>query len=281
MLAMLPLRVIQALGTVLGWITSVVPNRRLNTTRTNITLCYPKLSKTERRRLSRTSMVESAKGLLESGALWLWDNQRALDLVVDVSGEQALKTAYEQNHGVILALPHLGMWEIIGLYCSSRYPMTSLYRPPPIAGMDSLLQKGRQRFGAKLVPTDKTGVRALFKALGNGELVAILPDQEPASGGGEFAPFFGMQTNTMVLLSRLATKTGAAVLYAFAERLPAGKGYHIHFLPAEDNIRNPDIRISLAILNTGIEQCIRKLPQQYLWSYKRFRKRPDGESPIY
>ena len=281
LLSALPLRLIQSIGGWVGWLATIVPNRRRQTTITNIALCFPELDQQARARLIRKSLIETGKGALESSALWLWSNRKTLHLAKQTSGEGALKAAFEKKQGVILALPHLGMWEIIGLYCSAHYPMTSLYRPPPMAGMDALIRTGRQRFGAKLVPTDRTGVRALYSALSDGELVAILPDQEPGKGGGVYAPFFGIQAHTMVLLSRLALKTNAAVFYVYAERLSKGRGYHIHFIPASEDINNPEIEVSVTKLNEGIENCIRKLPEQYLWSYKRFRNRPTGESSLY
>jgi len=78
-----------------------------------------------------------------------------------------------------------------------------------------------------VVPTDASGIRALYQALGRGEAIAVLPDQQPKEEGSAavFAPFFGQEALTMTLLSRLARKTGAAVLYVFVERLPRGRAF--------------------------------------------------------
>ena len=281
LLALLPLPLIHTIGYLFGWLFFLVPNRRRSTTITNITMCFPELGRWKRWQLIRRSMIETSKGALESSAMWLRSGKHTLKLVRGTVNEDLLRNAYNKGHGVILALPHLGMWEIIGLYCSSSYPMTSLYRPPPIAGLDKTMSRGRERMGAKLVPTDAQGVRALYKALSNGELVAILPDQDPMQGQGIFVPFFGTQANTMVLLSRLAKKTGATVLCAWAERLSWGRGYRIHFHDTEPSIMDDNLEHSLAALNAGIEMCIRQQPDQYLWCYKRFRTRPEGEPRLY
>jgi KDO2-lipid IV(A) lauroyltransferase len=128
---------------------------------------------------------------------------------------------------------------------------------------------------------DAGGVRALYQALDRGELVGMLPDQEPGAGNGVFAPLFGIQANSMVLLSRLAIKTGAPVIFAYAERLSHGRGYHLHFLPAPPAINQAPLEHSVAIMNEMVETLIRQKPQQYQWGYKRFRTRPAGESAIY
>jgi KDO2-lipid IV(A) lauroyltransferase len=109
----------------------------------------------------------------------------------------------------------------------------------------------------------------------------MLPDQDPGQGGGVFAPFFGISANSMVLLGRLARKTGAAVFFGYCERLPGTRGYRFHFLPAPAGIDDPDPQVAAAAMNRGVEACVRALPDQYQWSYRRFRNRPPGEAGIY
>ncbi|QKQ25246.1 lysophospholipid acyltransferase family protein [Candidatus Reidiella endopervernicosa] len=104
-------------------------------------------------------------------------SERALKTLVEVEGESILNAAVERGKGIILALPHLGCWEMVGLYGADRMPMTSLYRPLRLGGLDQLVRSGRERNGATLVPTDASGIRSLYQALKRGELIAILPDQ--------------------------------------------------------------------------------------------------------
>jgi KDO2-lipid IV(A) lauroyltransferase len=112
-------------------------------------------------------------------------------------------------------------------------------------------------------------------------MVGLLPDQEPGAGQGRFAPFFGIPAYTMVLLARLAKKNGSAVFIGYAERLPRGRGYHLHFIPAPEGIAGAPLEEALALMNRGVEACARALPEQYQWSYKRFRTRPEGAASFY
>jgi KDO2-lipid IV(A) lauroyltransferase len=139
----------------------------------------------------------------------------------------------------------------------------------------------RERFGATLVPADTAGVRALFKALRRGELLAILPDQEPRYGNGLFSPFFGIPAYTMTLLARLAQQTGAPIFITYAERLAGGAGFQLHFLPLVPCTAETPVEEIAAAVNAGIEACVRRLPHQYQWSYKRFKTRPAGEPRFY
>ncbi len=121
----------------------------------------------------------------------------------------------------------------------------------------------------------------MLQTLRAGNAVGILPDQDPGDEGGQFAPFFGHPANTMVLLSKLAIRSGAPVFLLYAERLSRGRGYQLHFERLPDAVGHEPLADSLAALNRTLEQAIRHHPEQYLWSYKRFKRQPPGHPPVY
>lgn len=280
-LAHLPLPVTHALGAALGAALHAAGGRERRVTETNLALCLPALSDRERRELARRSLKETGKALLEAGTLMVSPPARVERLTRAVKGERLLHDAYESGRGVILLAPHMGAWESVNVYLSSRYPLTNLYRPPRLAEAEAFLRQARQRAGARLVPTTASGVKALYQALAAGELVGILPDQDPGKGAGVFAPFFGVPAYTMSLAPRLAHRTGARVLVVYAERLPRGRGFRLQFAhpPAELGVADPVA--AATALNAAVEECVRQLPNQYQWSYKRFKTRPPGEPPLY
>ncbi|WJW75630.1 lysophospholipid acyltransferase family protein [Thiohalobacter sp. IOR34] len=277
----LPLRIDHALGAALGWCLAVLPTPLRRISAINLGLCLPEHSPEERRRLLRRSLMETGKAALETGPLWTWPAERLFPLIREVHGAEAVDAALAAGGGVIVATPHLGSWEMAGLYCAERWGITSLYRPPRLRALEALTRAGREHLGARLVPTDAGGIRSLFATLRGGGVVGILPDQDPGASGGVFAPFFGVPANSMLLLSRLARKTGAAVVFTYCERLPRARGYRMHFLPAAAGIDDADPLTAASALNRSVEQCVRALPEQYQWSYRRFRSRPPGEAPLY
>ena len=280
--ARLPLRVSHAVGGALGALGWYFSGRTRVVTERNLALCLPELDGPARRALARQSFVETGKTLLEAGALWSTSKEDVARLAREVSGQEYVNEAIAAGRGVILAGPHLGAWEMVGLYWSTQYPITSLYRPPRVAALGEPIHNGREHLGAQLVPTDASGVKALLRALKRGQLAGILPDQEPpAEGGGVFAPFFGTPAWTMRLLTRLAQRSDALVVFTYAERLAKGRGYHIHVVPAPSGIADEDPLVAARALNAGVEQCVRACAAQYQWSYKRFRKRPTGEASLY
>lgn len=280
-LANFSLKTSHLIGSLIGYIVYLTPNKLKYSTETNIRLCFPRLTAQEQKQLVRQSLIETGKTLTEASQIWQWDKNRLYNMITRVHGEDIIEKALAKNNGVIIAFPHLGTWELLSLYCSSKYPMTTLYRKPRMQQLDSIVKKGRESQGAKLVPTDHHGVRAMFKALQHNEIIGILPDQEPGSGNGVFAPFFGIPAYSMTLVSRLARKTNAEVIVGYAKRLPDSTGFEIFFTPAPAGIHSASLEDSVTYLNTGIEKCILETPEQYQWSYKRFRTRPTGEPRYY
>ena len=279
--ARLPLGVLHALGVGLGLCLYALPTDSRRTARRNLELCFPRLDAGKRRALLRASLIETGKALLEASALWLWSTDRTISLVREVRGLNHLEAAFAAGRGVVVLGPHLGCWELTGLYCSRHYQMTSIYRPFRSGAVDTLMRQARERGGARLVPADPGGVLALRRALQRGEVVGILPDQDPPRRGGVFAPFFGVTTHTMTLACRLIRQSGAAAVFAFALRLPRGKGFQLHFRAAGPLVADEDLATAASALNRGVEQCIVESPAQYLWVYRRFKTRPSGASPLY
>ena len=276
--ARLPLPLVHAVGAALGEALLWFPNEVRQVAERNLALVFPAMSPADRQRLLRRNLRETGKLMLELGPLWLWRGDQVLKLVQgSVSGEDELATAVRQKRGAILLTPHLGAWEMAGLYYSSRYPLTILYRPSRL-GLDELSLQGRSRLGGAVVATDASGVRALLAALRKGEVLGILPDQDPGDDGGIFAPFFGIAASTMSLVSRLAQKTGVPVFLTWAERLPQGQGFRLHLRALPEVTATTSLDASVAAMNRGVEAAVRSLPAQYLWAYKRFKTRPPQES---
>lgn len=280
-MAHLPLAWAQACGAFLGWTMTWRNNRQRRICERNIAACFPQLDAAAQQALVKATLIDTGRTATETGCLWFGSKAKVEAMFCEVHGEDILRSALLRGRGVILAIPHLGNWEAVGMYGSANYSMTSLYRPPRMAALDDMVRAARQRFGAHLVPTNAQGVKALYKALGENQLVAILPDQDPRHGAGEFAPFFGHQANTMTLLSRLARKSGATVLCAYAERLPQGRGFALHFEAVDEAVVSSNMQYSLIVLNEALERAIRAIPSQYQWCYKRFLTRPEGEPPFY
>jgi len=274
LLARLPLPLLHALGIALGWIIYWTPGRHGARLRSNIFdsgVCAPGR---DCRRLLRQTIGESGKAIIELFPVWLRPYDKVLKLVKGASGWQHIDAARAAGKGIIVIAPHIGCFEMINLYYAAQHPFTAMYKPPRKAMLATLMQAGRQRGQATLVPTDLSGVRALLAALKRFEAIGILPDQVASQGDGVWAPFFGRPAYTPTLVASLQRKTGAAAFFVAAERLSWGRGYHLHVFPVDGDFPQDKTAAALRI-NQGVEDMARRFPAQYMWSYNR-HKRPAG-----
>lgn len=280
-LSWLPLPLIHGIAYIIGLFIYWFPNSLKQTATINLQLCFPELSTKEQQRLLRKSLIESVKTMLEMGAMWLWPIKKLHHFHKSTIDIELWQTLHQQGNGVIVMIPHIGQWEFLGVFSQQYTSTTSLYRPPKLATFNEFLINARKRTGNILVPTTASGVKALYSSLKKGQMAAILPDQDPGSSG-VFAPFFGIQTNTMTLITKLAQRTHAPIILVYVERLSWGRGYTIHIREVDNKaITDADPLVAATALNKDIEACIREKPEQYQWIYKRFKKRPAGEEKIY
>lgn len=276
----LPLPVAHALGAVIGTVAALVPSRARHVTRVNLRVCFPHASRPWRLRMLFAAFRELGKQLLETGIIWFADEARLRRLVVNPDALDTLAAHWPEGRGLLLAAPHLGNWELASLFINQRFRVHNLYRPPRDPELEPLLLEARERTGARSLPATPAGIRQLYKLLRQGRLVGILPDQTPRDSGVH-APFFGVPARTMGLLSQMARKTGAPVLFTFMERLPRGRGFRLHVLPAPAGIDADDPVEAATAVNAGVEACVRRAPAQYQWTYRRFRPAPPGRDHPY
>jgi Kdo2-lipid IVA lauroyltransferase/acyltransferase len=273
-LARLPLWVLHRIGTLLGWVVYLSSGRYARRLRENLQLAGLADSQDEFRKLLRANVGEAGKGIMELPWVWRRPLEEVLTGVKRHEGWEHMEAAVAQGKGVIALTPHLGCFEIISLFIAARMPITTMYRPPRWAFLDKLMHDGRARGQTKLAPTDLGGVRQLIKTLKHGGVIGVLPDQVPGNGEGEWAPFFGRPAYTMTLIGKLIKSSGATVVMCSSERLPRGEGYALHFTPLAID---PATSIP-AQINAVLETTIRTCPEQYLWSYNRY-KVPRGALP--
>jgi KDO2-lipid IV(A) lauroyltransferase len=274
LVARLPLPLLHAAGAFLGWVVYLLAPRYRKMIARN--LQGAGLGSV---RLRAAVVCETGKGALEIPAIWLRPHEGVARLVVKASGWEHVESAAKARKGLILLTPHLGCWEISGQYIASRMPITVMYAPPNLKILEPLMRAGRDRGAAmNSVPADMRGVRAMLKALRRGEAIGILPDQVPGVGEGEWAEFFGRPAYTMTLVARLAEQTGSPVLLCYSRRLAWGRGYMFEIEPLLAP-RPPESPVRT--LNRSLERIIGHCPEQYLWSYNRYKvpagvQRPGG-----
>jgi KDO2-lipid IV(A) lauroyltransferase len=282
--ARLPWPFLHALADGAAWLWRRLDAREARVARRNLALAMPWADARNREALQRRVLGTTARQALETLVFWTRPHAR----IRETHGTDAFDAAIAAGRGVIVAAPHYGNWELLNQWLAARTPLAILYRAPESAIGEAFLQRVRAGDVGRVtqVPAEGAAVRQLLRLLQGGGVVGILPDQQPKAGEGVFAPFFGVQALTMRLLPRLAARTGAAVLFAYCERIDApgrAPAFALHIEPAPADIAAEDPVTGATALNAMVEAIARRHPEQYQWTYKRYTLRPpdSGETNPY
>ena len=280
-LALLPLGANHAVGAFLGRLVYLLSPRYRRRLVENLAASGLCATPEDVKRMAWENAGEIGKSATELA----WGLFRPLEEVVatmqDRVGWESVERLRAAGRPIVFVTPHLGGYDLAGRYMWTTLPILAMYRPHKIFWIDQLLREGRNRGaapdGTNVAPASMAGVRMVLKHLRRGGCTILLPDQVPGEGEGEWVPFFGRPAYTMTLLGRLQEATKAAIVFCYAERLPRGAGFRLHFEEMEEPL--PENRAAAASrVNTRIEKMVRACPAQYLWGYNRY-KRPAGAPP--
>ena len=280
--AYLPLPVIHAIGVCIGWCLIFIPNRSRQTSEINIALCWPELSAREQRTLLRNSLKETGKTIIETSALWLRPGENALRLIRRVDGNELVEQALAQGSGAILATPHLGAWEAAGLYGSAQFKITCLYRPLKMQELENLVHNRTQSARWQLRTGNsqrnprisiKTWIRVVWSPCYRTRSHRLAPVFSHLFS--EYLPtvwcFWHVWPQGQIHQSSSPGANGCpggAVITCTSERLP-------------ERVHSDNIHTAVTAINQAVEDCVRECPEQYQWSYRRFKTRPDSEPSFY
>ena len=281
LLSLFPLAWLRRFGSVIGTLAWRLNTRGRRVTEQNIAICFPSMAVEQRTALAKRSLRQLGMMAMELGYVWCRPPQQVLSTIAEVHGRPIIEAALAEGKGVVVLAPHIGNWEVIGLYLAHHFTITTMFQPPDNPAVHTMIYNARRRNGSKLAPTSIAGVKTLLKALKRGELVGVLPDQVPPPESGEFAPFFGIPALTATMTFNLLRRTGAKAVVAYAKRIPASGDFHMIFEAAPPALYADDPVTSLTALNQSVENCVCSAPEQYQWEYKRFKKQPDNEKKYY
>lgn len=273
-LAWLPWQVRAALAHLIARVAMAGARKRRAIARVNLDLCFPNLDEAARERLLRRHFYLRLRSALDYGLLW-WGSSRRIGRLVRVQGEEHLRIPYQAGRAVILLTCHSLMLDFGATVLVRNYQGIGVVKPARNGLVDWIMQRGRQRFLSTLYPRGR-GLRSVIAGLRAGAFLYYLPDEDQGDRNTTFAPFFGVPAATLTALSRLARVTDAVVVPAYTRYVEGTGRYEQILLPALSDFPSDDLQQDAARMNRVIEQLIALAPEQYMWTMRRFRTRPDG-----
>jgi KDO2-lipid IV(A) lauroyltransferase len=232
------------------------------------------------RRIARACWSHFGRITFEALAFPRFD-RRSIGPEVRFEGLDHLRAAYARGKGVLQFSGHYGHWELAALMQAHLgLPLALVARPLDNPRLEPLLTGLRSLSGNRVV-YKRHAVREILREVSRGGSVAILLDQD-ARRDGVFVPFFGRLASTTPTLALVALRTGAAIVPTRSIPGPGGT-YTIVYEPeiavAASGDRDADVHRITAACTARLEAWVRERPELWLWMHRRWKTRPQGETP--
>lgn len=275
-----PLRWLHGLGNAVGWLIyrALRVRRRLGLDNLRRAL-GPDPSHRELERILLSSTRNMVKTMLELFKLGSMTDDEFFRFA-QVRGAENLQAAAARGQGVVLVTPHYGCWE--GLAASIArlgFRLTVVARDANDPGTAQLIRRAREAAGERII--ERNEIREMLRVLRAGEVLGILPDQH-GGRNAVWVTFMGRPARTAQGPASLALRTGAAIVPAFARRLPDDT-IEVCFHPALElpvsGDRQADVRRVTQLINDVMEAEIRRHPEQWMWMHNRWRPPPPDVFP--
>ncbi len=144
---------------------------------------------------------------------------------MSIDGLDHVDAALARGRGAIMAVPHMGSWDMAGSYAGALgYAVSAVAERFP-GSLDDEVVHSRQRFGLNVIALGRSAVRGITQALQDNGIVALLCDLEQGPGVG--VRFFGRRAVVPGGPAAIALKTGAALMPACQYTTSPGH-HHVH-----------------------------------------------------
>jgi len=276
LMARLPLGCQWNIGKLVGELGYRLIPRRRHITDVNIRLCFPELSREAQQRLVRHAFHSNGIGIMEIGLAWFRDPKTYLP-VTRVHGLEHIEAAQAKGNGVLLLGGHYSTLDLGGSLVTEFIEADVMQRDHNNPLMNAIMTRARERrYGVAL---DSKNLRGLLRQLRQNRIVWYATDQDYGRKGIVFAPFFGVPAGSITATSRIAERSGCAVVPFSHFRRKDKPGYDIYFHPPLADFPSGDDMADATLVNQSIEQEVRRHPDQYLWMHRRFKTRPNRNDP--
>ncbi len=258
-----------------------LPNLSIvRTIKINMALIEPALTAKQKKTVIKDIVRHQCLSSVESIKSWAMPPEWSIEQIREVHNQEILIEGLANPNGMLAIVPHLGTWEMMNAWLNQFGSPTIMYKPVKDKLTGDFILKGRARLNATLVPTDSSGVKAVFKTLKRGGFSIILPDHVPEPSGGVVVPFFGVKTLTSTLAPKLASKTKCALVGLSCIRRDDNRGFDIYCYKLDDPaLYDRNTEVATHALNIAMQEMIEDQCSHYMWGYRRFKRIPNLGNP--
>ena len=280
LLSILPYKLLVSIGYGLGYIAANIPGDRNRVVKTNLHLCFPELNTSEIDLLTKQHWRLLGRSLVEKSIIWLGSKKQLSDMI-EVKSAVDLTS---RKPRILVNMHFTGIEGSIILSALAKqhhWPRTSgFFQRMKSPFFNQKIIEWRNRFGGNSI--DRQGnSKQIIREIRNGDFIIIAPDIDLGTKDSEFVPFFGIETNTVTTVSRLAKITGADVCMMTTTLKADESGYLCEIKEPLQDFPGVDPKTDTARLNQYFEKEIRLRPAEYYWVHKRFKNPPNNKPNPY
>jgi KDO2-lipid IV(A) lauroyltransferase len=269
---MFPYRMAPTLGSILGGVIRIIDRKHVRIARKNLERTPSVVRPRKIPAFIRRVYKHMGLGIVEMLMTPRLMMRREISQRVRLVNFEILPAQFAKGRGAIMAIGHLGNWELGGLaVAEAGYPIHSLARPIENPWIDRYLNRFRRSTGQEII--SKYGAMgSMVKTLKSNGMLVIQVDQD-ARSSGVLVDFFGRPASTQRSAALLALKYGSPVIPVDVHR----EGGRIHAILGDpidpDSVRNdPDpVRKLTQLYTTALEGYVRKHPEQWFWVHDRWK----------
>jgi KDO2-lipid IV(A) lauroyltransferase len=268
----LPLRVLRALGRVLGVAAHALATRARRTALSNVAATMPELDRSSRAALVRRCFATLGELLGETVSM-LHPRRSIPVLTLTPEAHAVLTEARAHGRGVVFASAHLGPWErVAASLVADGQPLVALARESYDPRFTRLIERLRERLGVRFVWRSRPGAAVrIVRALRAGGVLGFPMDLRARVAACE-APLLGLPAPTALGPARIALRARAPVVVGTAAPGPGG-GLVVTAtrIPTDDLGAGAAAALELTVrINDELSRRIRALPEAWPWMHQRW-----------
>lgn len=224
------------------------------------------------RSLSPSEQADCVKAAFVSYAQYWVDSFRLtgastkrVDSEIEVEGSEHVTAALALGNGVVMAMPHIGAWDLGGAWVGHHWPLTVVaerLNPPELFEWFCAQRKANN---INVVPLGPEAGGVLIAALRRNEVLGLLCDRDIAGGGVE-VEFFGEKTTLPAGPAMFSLRTGAPVLpvVVYQRKGRAARGVIRPPIAFERSGKfRADVAAYTQLIANELEKLISEAPEQW------------------
>ncbi|NJK95372.1 MAG: lysophospholipid acyltransferase family protein [Bacteroidales bacterium] len=280
LIAILPLRVLYIISDINYYIIFYIVRYRKETVFTNLKNSFPEKSETEIAQIAKKFYKHLCDLFVETiKQLQFTEEERRMR--IKIQNPEILDNLYKEHKLILTAMGHFNNWEwISSLTRPPGFQIVSIYKTLHNKSFDRLMLKLRSISGSILVSTSQT-----FRYLNNWKksdsraFFCFISDQSPLKKDIHYwTKFLNQDTPIFVGIEKMAVKMNLPVCYFRLHKIKRGF-YELEIIPITDNpAQLKPFEITEAHVRF-LEEDINNQPECWLWSHRRWKRKPDIYEP--